>query len=242
MLKRAGRRVYPPPETGLSERGGRPARAGAADRPAFGRARHEGHRHHRRHRLGKSSAARHLASRGAHLIDADRLAHRAYEPGTRTYRALLSAFGTGILGENGRIDRPALAGRVFGRPESLRRLGELVWPEVRRLARARLSALRRSDPEGVVVLEAALLFEAGWDDLVDEVWVVTAGRETALRRAMARDGSDEAAVRRRIDAQLPDRERVRRAHVVIANHAGEERLRQRLDEEWRRVAPPAGAS
>ena len=191
---------------------------------------------------GKSSAARHLASRGAHLIDADRLAHRAYEPGTRTYRALLSAFGTGILGEDGRIDRPALAGRVFGRPESLRRLGGLVWPEVRRLARARLSALRRSDPEGVVVLEAALLFEAGWDDLVDEVWVVTAGRETALRRAMARDGSDEAAVRRRIDAQLPDRERVRRAHVVIANHAGEERLRQRLDEEWRRVAPPAGAS
>ena len=191
---------------------------------------------------GKSSAARHLVSRGARLIDADRLAHRAYEPGTRTHRALLSAFGAGILGGDGRIDRPALAGRVFGNPESLRRLSELVWPEIRRLAQARLSALRRSDPEGVVVLEAALLFEAGWEDLVDEVWVVTAGRETALRRAVERDGADEAAVRRRIDAQLSDPERVRRADVVIENHAGEERLRQRLDAEWRRIAPPADAS
>lgn len=191
---------------------------------------------------GKSSAARHLVRRGAHLIDADRLAHRAYEPGTRAYRALLAAFGTGILGEEGRIDRRALAGKVFGHPESLRRLNEVVWPEIRRLALTRLSALRRSDPDGVVLLEAALLFEAGWEDLVDEVWVVTAGRETALRRAMERDGSDEAAVRRRIDAQLSERERVRRAHVVIENHAGEERLRQRLDEEWQRVAAPAGAS
>lgn len=190
---------------------------------------------------GKSSAARHLVRRGAHLIDADRLAHRAYEPGTRAYRALLSAFGTGILGEDRRIDRRALAGKVFGHPESLRRLNEVVWPEIRRLALARLEALRRSDPDGVVLLEAALLFEAGWEDLVDEVWVVTAGRETALRRAMERDGSDEAAVRRRIDAQLSDRERVRRAHVVIENHLGEERLRQRLDAEWQRVAPPAGA-
>ena len=191
---------------------------------------------------GKSTAARYLASRGAHLIDADRLAHRAYEPGTRAHQALLAAFGAEVLGDGGRIDRRALADKVFGNPEALGRLTDVVWPEIRLLAQARLSALRRSDPDGVAVLEAALLFEAGWDDLVDEVWVVTAGRDVVLRRAMDRDGSDEAAVRRRIDAQISDRERVRRAHVVIENHAGEARLRQRLDEAWRRVAPSAGTT
>ena len=184
---------------------------------------------------GKSTAARCLESLGAHLVDADRLGHLAYEPGTRAYRSILSAFGAELAGEDGRIDRRALAGLAFGDRRALERLTGIVWPEIRRLAEERISALRACDPEGVVVLEAAVLLEAGWEDLVDEVWVILADSDTALRRAMERDGSLETEVRRRIDAQMPNRERVGRAHVVIENNGEVALLERRLEAEWRRA-------
>lgn len=184
---------------------------------------------------GKSSAARYLETRGAHRIDADRLGHRAYEPGTRAHRAILDAFGPEVAGDEHRIDRRALARRVFGRPEALERLSAIVWPEIRRLAEERIAALRASDPDGIVVLEAAVLLEAGWEDLVDEVWVLLSDPETALRRALVRDGSDETDVRRRIAAQLSNEERRRRAHVVIENDDDEALLERRLDAEWERL-------
>ena len=184
---------------------------------------------------GKSSAARYLVERGARLIDADRLGHLAYEPGTAAYRALLDTFGQEVAGDDGRVERRALANRVFGCREDLERLTAIVWPEIRRLAEERLAALRVSDPTGLVVLEAAVLLEAGWDDLVDEVWVLLADPEIALRRALLRDGSDETEVRRRIEAQLSNEERARRAHVVIENDGDEALLLRRLDVEWQRL-------
>ena len=191
---------------------------------------------------GKSTAARYLERRGAHLVDADRLGHRAYEPGTPAYRAILDAFGREMAGPDGRIDRRALARRVFGRPGALERLTGIVWPEIRRLAEERIAALRASDPDGIVVLEAAVLLEAGWEDLVDEVWVLLTDRGNALRRAILRDGSDEAEVRRRIAAQLSNDERARRAHLVIDNNGEAALLEQRLEAEWRRVvAEPRGS-
>ncbi len=185
---------------------------------------------------GKSRAARYLAERGAHHIDADRLGHLAYEPGTAAAHAILDAFGRGVAGDDGRIDRRALGERVFGDREALERLSAIVWPEIRRLAEVRIATLRASDPDGVVVLEAAVLLEAGWEDLVDEVWVLLASPETALRRALLRDGVDEAHARRRIEAQLSNEERAKRADVVIDNDADEAHLEARLDAEWERLA------
>lgn len=184
---------------------------------------------------GKTTAARYLEGRGAHLIDADRLGHLAYEPGTAAYRALFDAFGQEVAGDDGRVDRRALADRVFDCREDLERLTAIVWPEIRRLAEERLAALHASASGGIVVLEAAVLLEAGWDDLVDEVWVLLADPEVALRRALLRDGSDETAVRRRICAQLSNAERARRAHVVIENDGDEALLLHRLDAEWQRL-------
>ena len=189
---------------------------------------------------GKSTAARCLESLGAHLVDADRLGHLAYEPGTRAYRAILSAFGAELAGEDGRIDRRALAALAFGDRRSLERLTGIVWPEIRRLAEERISALRACDPEGVVVLEAAVLLEAGWEDLVDEVWVILSDPGTALRRAMERDGSLETEVRSRIDAQMSNRERAGRADVVIENNGEVARLERRLEAEWRRAGAGFG--
>jgi dephospho-CoA kinase len=146
---------------------------------------------------GKSTVARELARRGARVIDADKLGHRAYEPGSEAQRQVIAAFGPEVRARDGTIDRPALGARVFGRPDQLKRLTDIVWPEIRRLAQAEIDALRSAEPRAVVVLEAAVLFEAGWEPLVDEIWVVVVERATALRRAVARGGLDAAQVEAR---------------------------------------------
>ena len=185
---------------------------------------------------GKSTAARHLASVGAHVIDADRLGHRAYEPGTAAHRAVIETFGPDVRADDGTIDRRALGGKVFGDPAQLKRLTDIVWPEIRRLAQEDIASAQATDPDAIVVLEAAVLLEAGWQHGLDETWVVVVDRDTAVARAMARDGVDAAAVQSRIDAQLSNEERVAQATAVVHNSGTEAELIAQLDAEWARVA------
>ncbi len=184
---------------------------------------------------GKSTAAKHLTQLGAHVIDADKLGHRAYEPGTAAHAAVGAAFGAEVVGADGRIDRKVLGAKVFGKPDALKRLTDIVWPEIRRLAEAEIADVRRREPSRVIVLEAAVLFEARWEDAVDEIWVVVVARETAIARAMGRDGADRAAIERRIDSQLGNDERRARADVVIDNSGDEAALVRQLDEQWARL-------
>jgi len=190
---------------------------------------------------GKSTVARHFAARGARVIDADKLGHRAYEPGTQAHREVIAAFGPEVRAANGTIDRAALGARVFGRPAELKRLTDIVWPEIRRLAEKEIAAIRASDPRAVVVLEAAVLFEAGWEPLVDEIWVAVVERAVAVQRAVARGGLTAQQVEARIDAQLTNGERKKRAHVVLDNSGDEAALVRQLDAHWPRVAEAARA-
>ena len=185
---------------------------------------------------GKSTAARHLASLGAHVIDADALGHRAYAPDTDAYRAVLATFGGDVRGPDGQLDRKALGGKVFGDPGAMKRLTDIMWPEIRRLAEVEIGAVRETDPSAVVVLEAAVLFEAGWQDAVDETWVVTVEPDIAVQRAMARDGLDRSAVQARMEAQLSNGERAALADVVVDNSGTEAAMRERLNDEWKRVS------
>ena len=184
---------------------------------------------------GKSTVAHELARRGAQVIDADRLAHRAYEPGTRAHREVVATFGAESVGADGRIDRAALGARVFAKPDQLRRLTDIVWPEIRRLAEIEIAELRRKQLHGVVVLDAAVLFEAGWEDLADEIWVVVVDRATAVARAVARGGLTAEAVEARIYAQLSNEERRARADLVIDNNGDETALLAQIDKQWQRL-------
>lgn len=184
---------------------------------------------------GKSTAARHLAQLGAQVIDADRLGHAAYAPGTPVFRALRKAFGDAILADDGGIDRRALGGRAFADASALQTLNRIVWPEIERLAKRALDAARARRPDGIIVLEAAVLIEAGWRSLVDELWVLTVDRNTALARAMTRRGGDAETAQARLDAQLDEQRRIAQADRVIDNSAGPDRLRAQLDLEWRRL-------
>jgi phosphopantetheine adenylyltransferase/dephospho-CoA kinase len=190
---------------------------------------------------GKSTVARELARRGARVVDADKLGHRAYEPGTQAHREVIAAFGPEVRAADGTIDRPALGAKVFGKPAELKRLTDIVWPEIRGLAGAEIAAVRAAEPSAVVVLEAAVLLEAGWEPLVDEIWVVVVDRVTAVARAVMRGGLTAAQVEARIDAQLPNDERKKRAHVVLDNTGDEAALLRQLDAQWPRVAQAARA-
>jgi len=181
---------------------------------------------------GKTTASRFLEEKGAAIIDADKLGHRVYDTGTQGYLAVIQVFGEDIVDENSQIDRKILGGKVFGNPGRLKQLTDIVWPEIRRLAELEISGYEAQEPDGVVVLEAAVLFEAGWQDMGDEIWVVVVNPEAAIARAMARDGLDREAVEKRLAAQISNEERTAQATVVIENNGTLEEMRGALEVEW----------
>ncbi|MDG1206636.1 MAG: dephospho-CoA kinase, partial [Pseudomonadales bacterium] len=88
---------------------------------------------------GKSTASEYLGTLGADVIDADRLGHRVYDPGTQAYRKVIDTFGEEVVSDDNQIDRKILGGKVFGKPEELKKLTNIVWPEIRRLAGLEIS-------------------------------------------------------------------------------------------------------
>ena len=182
---------------------------------------------------GKSTAAEYLRGLGATLIDADRVGHRSYEPGTPGFEKVVNAFGHDIVGKDGTVDRRILGGKVFGAPGEMERLNSILWPEIRRLISEELRDLKRRDRDQIIVLEAAVLIEAGWKDLCDEIWVVTTAQPIAVKRLIARNGLSQEAALARINAQMSSRDRAEHGDVKIDNSGTEEQMRQRLDRAWK---------
>lgn len=181
---------------------------------------------------GKSTVARILGEFGAHVIDADKLGHRAYLAGTEAFQQVVATFGEDVVGDDGEIDRAALGAKVFGEGNRLDELTAIVWPAIRSMAEAEIGAEHRKKPDGTIVLEAAVLLEAGWEDIADEIWVTVVDREVAITRATARDGVDREAIEARIDAQLSNEERRAAANRVIDNSQDEAALRSQLEQLW----------
>ena len=184
---------------------------------------------------GKSAAAERLRELGATVLDADRYGHRAYERDTDGFRDVVNAFGQDIVGEDGEIDRRVLGGKVFGDPEQRNRLEAIVWPIIRQFASDEIAELREREPERVIVLEAAVLIEASWQDLADEVWVVHVPPEAARKRLMERNGLTEEQAQARIDSQITNQERLEHADVEIANEGSLDDFLGAIDEQWRRL-------
>ncbi len=180
---------------------------------------------------GKSEVSRMLRELGAEIIDADRVGHEAYLPNTETYDKLVTEFGEEILQANGEIDRKRLGARIFAEPEARERLNAIVHPRMYAMTEERIQRLREQGAT-VVVLDAAILIEAGWDSLVDEVWVVAAPEETVVQRLGQRNGLPAEQVRQRIRAQITPEERARHAAVVIDNGRDLEDLDTRIREVW----------
>eukprot|EP00567_Pseudictyota_dubia_P008475 CAMPEP_0197441516 /NCGR_PEP_ID=MMETSP1175-20131217/7770_1 /TAXON_ID=1003142 /ORGANISM="Triceratium dubium, Strain CCMP147" /LENGTH=332 /DNA_ID=CAMNT_0042971809 /DNA_START=202 /DNA_END=1200 /DNA_ORIENTATION=+ len=160
---------------------------------------------------GKSLACGILVSNlacAAH-IDADKLSHAVYTPGSSAIKEISKEFGTDVILGNGEIDRKRLGGIVFADSKAMSKLEGIVWPHAKALLEARLQELAREfkqnqstvDTKFVVVIEAAMLIDAGWDDLCDAVWVIKAPTATTRDRLVSDRSMDRQDASMRIDAQ-----------------------------------------
>src|SRR5438128_6560031 len=184
---------------------------------------------------GKSVVAEILREQGAEILNADLVGHEAYLPGTPVYDDIVAEFGRDVVAEDGTIDRRKLGTIVFSSPDKLARLNAITHPRMKEMMRDRLAEAGRAG-RMVAVLEAALLFDAGWDDLTDEVWVTVVDAETAARRASERSGIPIGRVLERVQkAQMASDERIRRSDVVIDTSGTMEDTRRRTLEAWREI-------
>ncbi|MDP3880513.1 MAG: dephospho-CoA kinase [Dehalococcoidales bacterium] len=183
---------------------------------------------------GKSTVARFLAEMGAIILDADKLGHEVFKPDTPAWHEVVATFGTEVLSPGGEIDRQKLGGIVFNDPEALSRLNRIMHPRINDMAKARIEEYRRQGAD-VVVLEAAILIEADWTSVVDEVWVTVAPEDRVLERVKEQRGLDETQIRARIRSQLTTEERIKHADVVIQNAGDLDEIKSRVREQWDRL-------
>ncbi|MBI2166100.1 MAG: dephospho-CoA kinase [Chloroflexi bacterium] len=182
---------------------------------------------------GKSAVSRLLRELGAVVIDADRVGHESYLPGSEGWREIVEAFGEGVLSPSGEVDRKKLGAIVFGNPDALQRLNAILHPKMRRMIEERIGQHKTAGVKAVVV-EAAILIEAGWRSLVDEVWVTVASEDAVIARLQARNNLPEEAIRARMRAQLSEGERVKHADAVIDNSGDTAELREKVENLWNR--------
>jgi dephospho-CoA kinase len=181
---------------------------------------------------GKSTVAQILGEFGAPILDADKVAHTTYAPGGPAYDAVIAAFGEQVLAPDRTIDRKKLGAIVFGNPERLNKLTSIVWPATFEGIRRNVTELRASGAKLPIVVEAAILIEAKWMPLFDEIWLVRAPREQVVTRIEIQRGLKPAETEARIRAQLSDEERAKHATLVIDNNGSIKELRDRLKKIW----------
>ena len=176
---------------------------------------------------GKSTVAGMFAELGAKIIDADRLAHELIRSPQPAYHEIVHQFGFEILDSQGEIDRKRLGAVVFRDPEKLRALNAIVHPRVIERTDQLAEAFHLQDPRAVVLVDAALLYEANLTDRFEKIIVAWCRPEQQLKRLMAKTGLSREEAERRIAAQMPAEEKRRRADFVI-DCSGDLELTRRL--------------
>ena len=175
---------------------------------------------------GKSTVTEFLQQQGYKVIDADQVVHELQEPGGRLYQALLSTFGSAILQEDGRLDRPKLGAMIFGNPDLLAQSSQLQNEIIREELAHRRDLL--AETEAVFFMDLPLLFELEYDNWFDQIWLVDVTEETQLSRLMARNDLSQEEAEKRIAAQLSLKEKRKRADMLIDNNGLLEGTRQQI--------------
>jgi dephospho-CoA kinase len=183
---------------------------------------------------GKSTVSQFLAELGAVIIDADKIGHEAFKPNTEVWQKIVDAFGRQVLTTNDEIDRKKLGDIVFGNPELLSRLNQIMHPQMYKIAKAQIEEYSRQGAK-VVVLEAPILLEADWTSLVDEVWVTVAPESTVFKRLEERNRLSPTESLARIHSQLSSDEQVKHANVVIDTDCSLSELKAKVTKLWQKL-------
>lgn len=181
---------------------------------------------------GKSTVARMFKTNDCQIIDADRLAHETFSIGSAVYNKIVASFGRGVLKYNKRIDRAKLAEIVFADKAALARLNSIVHraliPEIRR----RIKDSRKK----IIILDAALIIEAGLRKMVDKLVVVTARRQQQILRSQKRLALSKDEISRRIKYQISQSAKLRLADFIIDNSGQISKTRKQVSEIRRTLA------
>jgi dephospho-CoA kinase len=203
---------------------------------------------------GKSVVGEMFVALGAHLVQADRIAHSLMQPGEAVYNEVVRHFGREILNPDGSVNRAKLAEVAFGpdtdaegkRASRIEELNRIVHPVVIRSQDEWMHAISLQDPQGVAIVEAALLLEAGVANHFDRLIVVTCGAEQRVARFAARQKIAVEAARkevvRRMAAQLPDEEKIKAADYVIDNSGSLDQTREETHQVWEKLRVEAEKS
>ena len=203
---------------------------------------------------GKSVVGEMFVALGAHLVQADRIAHSLMQPGEAVYNEVVRHFGREILNPDGSVNRSKLAEVAFrpatappgARASRIEELNRIVHPVVIRSQDAWMEEMGRQDPHAVAIVEAALILEAGAGERFDRLIVVTCSDEQRVTRFAARQKIDLEAARRevmrRMAAQLPDEEKIKAADFVIDNSGSLEKAREQARVVWEKLRAAAALS
>jgi dephospho-CoA kinase len=181
---------------------------------------------------GKSTVTKFLEELGAPIIDADKVGHAIYAPDGPAYSDVIAAFGRGILGSDGTIDRRKLGPIVFADADALKRLNSIVHPKMFTRMHEMIGHLRADGERKPIVVEAAILIEANWQALFDEIWLVIASKAQVVERIERDRGLKPEQTEARIRAQLSDEERQTHSTLVITNNGTIGELHEKVTRLW----------
>ena len=187
---------------------------------------------------GKSTVAQVLQEQGASVLSADLVGHEVYLPGRPGYHEIAKEWPQ-VIALDSTIDRKKLGAIVFSDPKELAKLNSITHPRMKGMMREKLSEHDRKGDK-VVVLEAALLLEARWDDLANEIWVTVTPPEIVAKRVAERSGLDPAQVMERIRAQMSNEDRIKRANAVIDTSGDMESTRKQTLKLWQELQARLG--
>ena len=183
---------------------------------------------------GKSTVAQFLVKLGVVVVDVDKIGHEILRPDSEAGQKVVATFGRQILSPSGEIDRSKLGEIVFNNPEALSRLNRIVHPRMHDMIRDEINEYRKQGV-AVVIVEAAILIEANWQSLVDEIWVTIAPENAVIERLKDQRGLEEEQTLARIRSQLSNDERSQHANVIIDNNGNLDEVRIRVQELWQRL-------
>ena len=172
---------------------------------------------------GKSTVTQLLREQQITVLDADAIAWQLAQPDEALWQAYTERYGDRVLLPDRQLNRQAVADIVFAQPEEKQWMDGMAHPIIRDEIKKQLSAAAQAG-ERLLVLDVPLLYEAGWDDMVDQVWLVYVNRDVQLQRLMARNGYNLQEAQLRINAQMPMEEKRKRAQVVIDNNGTRQEL------------------
>ncbi len=184
---------------------------------------------------GKSTVAKMLEERGAHLLDADKLAREAVEPDQPAWQAIVDWLGQVILLPDRNIDREKLANLVFKDKNKLEKLNKIVHPWVGKRFIELSEEIKAEHPGAILIYDIPLLIEAGMQKTVDHILLVYVPRETQIARLQQRDGLSYRDAELRLKSQMSLQEKRKHAHTVIDNSRTVTETARQVDQFWQRI-------